>query len=126
MPKPKPDNVVRHEIVLGRSEREMLRDAFTAYQVNKVAVPFVSAVSDISFMAWVLLAYNYFFNENLPISEEAGGLVTSLKQDFDFYRTTKEYQDNYQKRAASGLGGLRNLFENIIGGLGKGPDDINL
>ena len=113
-------------MVLGRAEREMLRDAFTAYQVNKVAVPFVSAVSDISFMAWVLLAYNYFFNENLPIDEEAGGLVTALKRDFDYYRTTQEYQDNYEKRAASGLGGLRNLFENLIGGLGKGSDDINL
>lgn len=39
MPKPKPDNVVRHEIVLGRAEREIIRDAQIAYSVNRIATP---------------------------------------------------------------------------------------
>ena len=46
MPKPKPDQVVRHEIVLGRSEREMLDTAITAYTTNRVMTPFVSLLSD--------------------------------------------------------------------------------
>tara|TARA_R100000306_G_C4373243_1_gene140888 strand:- start:1943 stop:2407 length:465 start_codon:yes stop_codon:yes gene_type:complete len=39
MPKPKPDNVVRHEIVLGRAERQIIRDAQTAYSINRIATP---------------------------------------------------------------------------------------
>ena len=36
MPKPKPDQVIRHEIVFfGRSERELISDGLLAYQVNK-------------------------------------------------------------------------------------------
>ena len=31
MPKPKPDQIVRHEIVLGRADRELLDTAVTAY-----------------------------------------------------------------------------------------------
>lgn len=126
MPKPKPDNIIRHEIVLGRADRELIGDAITAYQVNKVLTPLVAGVSDVTFMAFAILAYNYLFDEGLPIPEEAGGLVYALKTDFDIYRSTAEYQEKYRERAASGLGGLRNLFENIIGGLGKGPEDLNL
>ena len=40
MPKPKPDNVVRHEIVLGRAEREIIRDAQVAYSINRITSPF--------------------------------------------------------------------------------------
>ena len=39
MPKPKPDNIVRHEVVLGTAERQILRDAQTAYSINRIATP---------------------------------------------------------------------------------------
>ena len=39
MPKPKPDNIVRHELVLGTAERQILRDAQTAYSINQIASP---------------------------------------------------------------------------------------
>jgi hypothetical protein len=42
MPKVKPDNVVRHELVLGRSERELLDTLTTAYTVNRVVTPITS------------------------------------------------------------------------------------
>ena len=126
MPKPKPDNIIRHEIVLGRSERELLDTMVTANTANKILTPLVAGMSDVTFVAMVILAYNYLFDENIDIPLEAGGLVHSLKQDFDLYRSTEEYQTNYRKRAGSFTGGIRNLFENIIGGLGKGPGDINL
>ena len=56
MPKPKPDQVIRHEFVLGRSEREMLREATTAYQVNRIATPMVSLMNDVSGMTVFLSA----------------------------------------------------------------------
>ena len=39
MPKPKPNNIVRHEIVLGRAEREIVRDLQTAYSINRITTP---------------------------------------------------------------------------------------
>jgi len=53
IPKPKPDQVIRHEIVFGRSERELIEGALVAYQVNKIATPAVALVSDVSAMGFV-------------------------------------------------------------------------
>jgi len=39
MPKPKPDNIVRHELVLGTAERQIVRDLQTAYSINRIASP---------------------------------------------------------------------------------------
>jgi hypothetical protein len=47
VPKPKPDNIIRHEIVLGRSERELLDTLVTANAATKVVVqPLVSLLSE--------------------------------------------------------------------------------
>lgn len=47
MPKPKPDNIIRHEIVLGRSERELLDTLVTANAATKVVIqPLVALLSD--------------------------------------------------------------------------------
>ena len=51
MPKPKPDEVIRHEIVLGRAERELVRDLQMSYTFNRVITPF----TDISTGGAVLL-----------------------------------------------------------------------
>ena len=48
MPKPKPDQVVRHELVLGRSERDLLGAAAAAYEINKVTEPVVEILKDAS------------------------------------------------------------------------------
>ena len=60
MPKPKPDNIVRHEIVLGRSERELLDTATTAYTANRIMSPLTELLSSnagLLLVAGVLLAY---------------------------------------------------------------------
>jgi len=45
MPKVKPDNVIRHEIVLGRAERELFDTVTTAYTVNRVVSPITGLLS---------------------------------------------------------------------------------
>ena len=60
MPKVKPDNVVRHEVVLGRAERELLDTATTAYTANRVITPFTSLLSSTSgllLLSGLALAY---------------------------------------------------------------------
>jgi len=42
MPKPKPDEVIRHEIVLGRAEREIVRDLQMSYTFNRISSPFTN------------------------------------------------------------------------------------
>ena len=45
MPKPKPDQVIRHEMVLGRAERELFDTVTTAYTVNRVLTPFTGLLA---------------------------------------------------------------------------------
>jgi len=46
MPKVKPDQVIRHEIVFGRADRELLTDVVTAYQINRIGTPLVNLLND--------------------------------------------------------------------------------
>ena len=45
MPKPTPDKVIRHEMVLGRAERELFDTVTTAYTVNRVISPITGLLS---------------------------------------------------------------------------------
>ena len=76
MPKPKPDQVIRHEIVLGRSERELISDGLLAYQVNKISTPLVALLSDVSAMSLILggLATYYGFKFDLGTRAYESGL----------------------------------------------------
>jgi len=124
-PKVKPDNVIRHEIVLGRADRELLSGAIAAYQINKIATPFVAGMSDVSFVAVMALSINYLFDQHLEVNSD-DGMIMGLVNQYEAYRASPEYQEDYEKRATSFLGGLRNFWDNLIGGLGKGPDDLNI
>jgi len=46
MPKPKPDQVVRHEFVLGKVEREQFDTLITGLTVRNVSQPLVAVLSD--------------------------------------------------------------------------------
>jgi len=50
MPKPKPDKVIRHEIVLGRSEKNMLDGWIGSMQFNNIATPAVNLMNDVTGM----------------------------------------------------------------------------
>jgi hypothetical protein len=95
LPKPKPDEVIRHELVLGRSERDLLETATTAFTVNRVLAPFatlLSSTAGVLLVAGLALAYlerflpegwremtetqvfDWFETENLVV----GGVFTGL------------------------------------------------
>ena len=86
-PKVKPDNVVRHEIVLGRADRELLEGAIAAYQINRISTPLVALLSDAS----ALLA--------LAAILEATGIIdfipNSIRQNLEdgLYGTYQELTD---------------------------------
>lgn len=69
MPKPKPDEVIRHEIVFGRSEKEMLEMVAGSYSANRILTPLVALISDASAMI-ILTPFLYsLFGPKLEMSE---------------------------------------------------------
>ena len=70
MPKPKPDQIVRHEIVLGRADRELLDTAVTAYTANRVLTPvtdMLSSTPGLLLLAGIALSYGEkYLPENWP------------------------------------------------------------
>ena len=60
MPKPKPDNIIRHELVLGRSERDLLDTLTTAYTANRILTPLtqlLSSTAGLLLVAGLILSY---------------------------------------------------------------------
>jgi len=47
-PKPKPTEIIRHEIVLGRSEKEMLDTLIGSMSFRNVATPAVDLMNDVT------------------------------------------------------------------------------
>ena len=92
MPKPKPDQVVRHEIVLGRSERELISDGLLAYQINKISTPLVALLSDASAMGLILggiaTYYGFKFDVGTRVYESGLDLYNDWKIQYDAWRAT--------------------------------------
>ena len=53
MPKLPPDQVIRHEVVLGRAEREMIRNTVESIQFRNFSSPIVAGLSDVTFTATI-------------------------------------------------------------------------
>jgi len=109
MPKPKPDQVIRHEIVLGRSERDLLDSALMAYSFNRVATPTVALLSDISAMSIVLTALGTYLGFKYSVGSLAidttQDLINDFQAQYDAYKQTPEYQASVNV-AAAGIGGI--------------------
>ena len=99
MPKPKPDQVIRHEIVLGRSERELISDGLLAYQVNRISTPLVALLSDVSAMGLIfggLATYYGFKFDIIPGAYDSGlELYNDWKVQYDGWKeTVSEIRDD--------------------------------
>ena len=92
MPKVKPDQVIRHEIVLGRSERDLISDGIAAYQFNRITTPLVALFSDASAMGLILggLATYYGFKFDIipGAYDNALDIYNDWKIQYDSWRET--------------------------------------
>jgi len=76
VPKPKPDKVVRHEIVFGRTAQDTLDMVGSAYTANRVMTPLIDlakAAADPKTLAIITLAWYHFFGR--PDMEGADPLL---------------------------------------------------
>ena len=113
MPKPKPDQVIRHEIVLGRSERELVEGALVAYQVNRIATPTVALLSDVSAMSIVLTALGTYLGFKYSIGSLAidttQDLINDFQNQYEAYKQTPEYQQAQNIGSAAAAGAVSQL-----------------
>jgi len=121
MPKPKPDKVIRHEIVLGRTLQDTVNGLSGALQAQAVSKSYYNMTSDTTTVIVTIILYEMITGKDTGVLATIGGLLTgSLKGIVDgwqSYRQTAEYQQEYHERATSATGGLQNLFDQMIGAL---------
>ena len=122
MPKPKPDNIVRHEIVLGRSERELLDTATTAYTANRILSPLTEVLSSnagLLLVSTVLLGYlERYLPENWSDMDD--------NQLADWFETSNVVLGSAGFGIGALLGGLVGGFPGaaVGGGVGAGLGTI--
>lgn len=112
MPKPKPDNIVRHEIVLGRSERQLIEDGLLAYQINRISTPLVALLSDASAMGLILGGIATYYGFKFEIPQQGYNSVLELYNDF---RTQYDaFKETVTDVRQDPLGSIVDLIGSII------------
>ena len=117
MPKRKPDQVIRHEIVFGRSERELIEGALVAYQINRIATPTVALLSDVSAMSIVLTALGTYLGFKYSIGSLAIDTVQELINDFQNQYEAYKLTPEYQAAQTIGVGAAAGVASQLPGGL---------
>ena len=111
MPKPKPDQGVRHEIVLGRSERELISDGLLAYQINRISTPLVALLSDASAMGLIFggiaTYYGFKFDVGTRVYDSSLDLYNDFKSQYDgFKETVTDIRDDPLSSLIQAIGSL--------------------
>jgi len=121
MPKAAPTQVIVHRIELQQTERALLETAVAAYSVRNVTRGIFNLTSDVTTVVILVILYETLTGKTILddafIAALAAGdnIASALAQNWNDYRATAEYSEDYQERAGSVAGGLRNLLDNLIG-----------
>jgi hypothetical protein len=107
MPKPKPDEVIRHEIVLGRAEREIIRDLQLSYTFNRISSPFtnLSPAGALFLSGTGLLLLDYLL-DNIGLDPDWKEIITDM--------TPEGVKDWFETQNLV-LGGIGAIIGAIIG-----------
>ena len=122
-PKRKPDNVVRHEFVLGRSERQLVSDATLAYQINKISTPLVALLSDVSAMGLIFAGIGTYYGFKFDVIPSAAQSTADLFNDF--YGQYQAHKATLGDIRDDQLGSLIGLIGSLIPGTGGGTGRID-
>lgn len=82
MPKPKPDQIIRHEYVLGKVERQQLEQLSAAYSINRVLSPLVTLLNDVTGVATVLGLLAVGLGFKYDVYSGPAATTADLIQDF--------------------------------------------
>jgi MFS family permease len=108
MPKPKPDEVIRHEIVLGRAEREIVRDLQLSYTANRLLSPFtnLSASGALFLTGSGLLLLDYLL-DNIGLDPDWKAIIADM--------TPEGVKDWFETQNLV-LGGIGAIIGALLGG----------
>jgi len=109
LPKPKPDQIIRHEYVLGKVERQMLEQTSTAYSINRVLNPIVAALSDVSFVATILSLYGVYLGFKWDLGSRGLDLAKNTVSEL-----IGDFQDTYEEVKGEAYSIYNNIPELII------------
>jgi len=109
LPKPKPDQIIRHEYVLGKVERNMLEQTSTAYSINRVLNPIVAALSDVSFVATMLSLYGVYLGFKWDLGSRGLDLAKTTVSEL-----IGDFQDGYEEVKGEAYSIYNNLPELLI------------
>ena len=127
MPKAPATQVVIHRIEFQETERELLRQVATAYTIDRASKSIYNITSDTTTVVCLVILYEMVTGEDTGVLDAIGNitgdLTGALVNGFRSYRNSQQYAEEYDERATSVLGGLRNLLDNIIDALTGGPID---
>jgi hypothetical protein len=125
LPKAKPDQIIIHRIEFQETEREILKSAMTAYSFRNATKGIFNLTSDLTTVVLLIIAVEYVFKITILDDVLLGALglgtattaslATALAESWANYRQSQEYGEDYHEQATSVAGGLRNMFDNLIG-----------
>ena len=100
MPKPKPDQVIRHEIALSRPMQEAIDQYVVAHSFTSFATPTIDLMKDVSGMAVFLslVAYFGYKFDFLFTGETMSDVITEFRQQRDAVRNVKVGDDTLGNR----------------------------
>lgn len=121
MPKPKPTQIIRHEIVFGRAERDLLEPALFSYTARNASKAWFNLTSDMTGVVVSIILYEYITGKSTGLLDAVGATAGTaygwMIDGWNAYRSSPEYQREREERASSVLGGFHNLWDNIISAL---------
>ena len=92
MPKPKPTSIIRHEIILGRVEKDMMETVIAAWSFNRVATPLFDIFKDVSGMAVLILVFEKVTGIDVVLPGEATveQMLAALDRGIENFRAQKK------------------------------------
>ena len=117
MPKPKPDQVIRHEIVLGRSEREIIRDAQVLYAAKNVGALSVEIFKDATALSALFIIISYYFPGLTFLfapESDSSSILDQAQNQYAAWDNERRESGTYSAQAGSLTGGFFNLLTNLF------------
>lgn len=125
MPRPKPDQIIRHQIVFGEADRKILDRAIDSYTISQLSRNAVTLMNDvtgtITFLTLLAstgvlgVSFVFLVSESLSAKGAINLIVDEFRQQYrEAVQKRQVDRETAQERGASVVGGLENLVDQIL------------